>query len=239
MKYKTDINSPELKWREGTTPYSEAYSDVYFMPDEGLNEARHVFLDGNNLAERWQLLVAGDVFTIFECGFGTGLNCLAAIALWQSLKPDGHLNYVAFEGYPLHPDDLNRALSVYQPDIDCLDRFQESYRDLLATGRAQFSENTHIELRLCNVESLHKSPVSAPLFDAIFMDGFSPSANPEMWSPELCEYLFNHSNCTATLATFSVAGMVKRNLRHAGFMIQKKKGYGKKREMLTAYKAAS
>ena len=239
MKYKTDINSPELKWRDGATPYSDTFNDVYFMPDEGLNEARHVFLAGNNLAERWRSLVSGEYFAIFEAGFGTGLNCLAAISLWQSLKPDGQLTYVAFEGYPLHPDDLIRALSIYHSDIDCLERFEACYVDLLADGSAQFSEDIRIELRLCDVSALQKTPIPEHSFDAIFMDGFSPAQNPEMWSEELCQYLYKHSASGATLATFSVAGMVKRNLRNAGFTISKKAGYGKKREMLTAYKAAS
>ena len=239
MKYKTDINSPKLIWQDGSTPYSDNFNDVYFMPAEGLSEARHVFLEGNNLTERWNNLGRGECFTVFECGFGTGLNCLATLALWQSLNPSSQLTYVAFEGFPLQPEDLSRALSVYRTEIGCLERFRTCYRDLIASGSADYSENIRIELTLSDVSTLCESPVSSHSFDAIFMDGFSPARNPEMWSEQLCQYLFKHSASNASLATFSVAGMVKRNLRNAGFTIEKKAGYGRKREMLTAYKAAS
>ena len=69
--------------------------------------------------------------------------------------------------------------------------------------------------------------------DAWYMDGFAPAKNPDMWSSELMSLMARHSNCGAQLATFSAAGAVRRGLIEAGFEVEKKKGFGKKREMMT------
>ena len=78
---------------------SNEYNDVYFSTENGLEESRHVFLNGNNLLKR---LNTENDFTIAELGFGTGLNFLATWQLFKSLKRKGSiLNYISIEGYPL------------------------------------------------------------------------------------------------------------------------------------------
>ncbi|MDE0713915.1 MAG: bifunctional tRNA (5-methylaminomethyl-2-thiouridine)(34)-methyltransferase MnmD/FAD-dependent 5-carboxymethylaminomethyl-2-thiouridine(34) oxidoreductase MnmC, partial [Gammaproteobacteria bacterium] len=81
------------------TPYSPQYRDVYFSREDGLAEARHVFLAGNCLPERW----AGcSSFTIAEIGFGTGLNFLATWQCWSRYAPAGaRLHFVSVEKHPL------------------------------------------------------------------------------------------------------------------------------------------
>ena len=37
-----------LDWKDGQ-PFSNRYGDVYFSADSGLEETRHVFLQGNRL----------------------------------------------------------------------------------------------------------------------------------------------------------------------------------------------
>ena len=77
------------------TPYSEAYGDVYHSAGGGLAQARHVFLQGNGLPERWR---GRRAFTILETGFGLGLNFLAT---WQAWRADpqhcARLHYVAID----------------------------------------------------------------------------------------------------------------------------------------------
>ena len=70
----------ELDWIEGGQPFSIRYADVYFSRDAGLDETRHVFLQHNQVAQRFGSLPAESRFCIGETGFGTGLNFLAA---WQ------------------------------------------------------------------------------------------------------------------------------------------------------------
>lgn len=68
--------------------------------------------------------------------------------------------------------------------------------------------------------------------DAFFLDGFSPARNPDLWSPALCRALARLAKPGATLATWSVAGSVRRALSEAGFMVEKRPGFADKRQML-------
>jgi tRNA 5-methylaminomethyl-2-thiouridine biosynthesis bifunctional protein len=69
--------------------------------------------------------------------------------------------------------------------------------------------------------------------DALYLDGFSPAKNPDLWSPRVCRNLARLAKPDATLATWSVAGSVRQALGEAGFVVEKRPGFGKKRQMLT------
>ena len=73
--------------------------------------------------------------------------------------------------------------------------------------------------------------------DAWFLDGFSPSKNPSMWQDSLFEIMaklsfYQNEQSYTTLATFTAAGFVRRGLKQSGFNMAKRKGFGRKRDML-------
>src|SRR5690606_20202981 len=70
--------------------------------------------------------------------------------------------------------------------------------------------------------------------DAWFLDGFSPAKNPELWEPALLRQVALHTAPNGTLATYTAAGFVRRGLSDAGFTVERRKGYGRKRHMTTA-----
>jgi tRNA 5-methylaminomethyl-2-thiouridine biosynthesis bifunctional protein len=70
--------------------------------------------------------------------------------------------------------------------------------------------------------------------DAWFLDGFAPALNPQMWRDELMALAAARSQPGARAATFTVAGAVRRALSAAGFAVEKKPGFGAKRERLEA-----
>lgn len=95
------------------------------------------------------------------------------------------------------------------------------------TGFAQLLTTTHTS----------ETALASEAVDAWFLDGFSPSKNPDMWQDSLFNLMarlsFNQGSHThTTLATFTAAGFVKRGLKQAGFNIRKHKGFGRKRDML-------
>jgi hypothetical protein len=74
------IDQPHaLDWRGGV-PVSRRFDDPFYSLEDGLAEARHVFLGGNGLPARFR-----DGFHIAELGFGTGLNFAAA--RWRGGRP--------------------------------------------------------------------------------------------------------------------------------------------------------
>src|ERR1700716_2605076 len=92
-----------LGFQEGV-PYSEAFGDVYHSAAGGPAQARHVFLAGNGLPERWR---GRERFVILETGFGVGLNFLAT---WQAWRADPQrcerLHFVSVEKHPFALPDL-------------------------------------------------------------------------------------------------------------------------------------
>ena len=75
--------------------------------------------------------------------------------------------------------------------------------------------------------------------DAWFLDGFAPARNPAMWDAALIARIAALSAPGARLATYSVAGAVRRALAAAGFSVEKKPGFSGKRERLEARLTAS
>src|SRR6185503_8984745 len=70
--------------------------------------------------------------------------------------------------------------------------------------------------------------------DAIYLDGFDPRKNPEMWSHETLRAVSRLAAPGATAATWSVAASVRNALEETGFRTTKREGFGSKREMLVA-----
>jgi|JI8StandDraft_1071087.scaffolds.fasta_scaffold56096_2 tRNA 5-methylaminomethyl-2-thiouridine biosynthesis bifunctional protein len=68
--------------------------------------------------------------------------------------------------------------------------------------------------------------------DAWFLDGFSPSKNPEMWTKEIFSFMKKNSKKGASLSTYTTAGFVREGLIEAGFQIEKVTGFGNKKHML-------
>jgi tRNA 5-methylaminomethyl-2-thiouridine biosynthesis bifunctional protein len=236
------IKSASIQFNEHGTPVSSHYDDVYFSNDDGAAETHYVFIEGNQLLKRFEEC-QNDRFYIAETGFGTGLNCAVAIACFQTFKqlhPNHvlqHLHIISVEKYPLSFDDLNTALEK-QPSSSCFKEQLINQYPLALAGvhRMSFGDTT-IDLHFGDATDLFAdiTKFQCVLIDAWFLDGFAPSKNPKMWSQDLFNRLASLSRPNTTLATFTAAGFVRRGLIDAGFVIQKIKGFGRKRDMLVGY----
>jgi tRNA 5-methylaminomethyl-2-thiouridine biosynthesis bifunctional protein len=219
-----------LQFAAGGTPRSEIYDDVYYSADGGLGQARHVFLAGNGLPERWR---GRERFVVLETGFGLGLNFLATWAAWRDdpARPRV-LHFVSCDLHPFRGEDLAR-LHARWPELAVLAHALRAGWPPLAGGmhRLHFDEGrVCLTLYFGDVrEGLAQIEARA---DALFLDGFSPAKNPAMWSAKVFYLLARLSAPDATLATWSVAGEVREGLRRACFVTEKVPGFGGKREML-------
>ena len=215
------------------TPISPAYGDVYHSAAGGHAQARYVFMAGNGLPARWR---GQHCFVILETGFGLGINFLATWLAWLS-DPErcAELHFISLEKHPFTADDLARAHSALPefatlsdelvrrwPTCESLQRGEQ--RIALSEGRVIL----HLELG----DAIDVLPTLTAEVDAIYLDGFSPAKNPELWSPDLCRSLRRLAKPDATLATWSVAGAVRRALADAGFTVEKRPGFADKRQML-------
>ncbi len=226
------MQSTSIHWINNQ-PYSVQFNDIYYSSDNGLLETDHVFLQGNQLTQRWQTL-GNHNFTIIETGFGTGLNFLCAVQLWLKYSPaHAILHFISTEKYPLKQQDMARALKIWPDLTDISTAFLAQYHALIYAAKTiQLFEN-RVQLTLLIGDATDCLKSIKPTADAWFLDGFSPAKNPEMWQAALFNQMARLSKPDTTFATFTSAGNVKRGLHAAGFQVCKQTGFGKKREMLT------
>lgn len=214
------------------TPYAPAFADCYCSLQDGLAETRHVFLQGNQLPQRWQ---GKAQFTIAETGFGTGLNFLATWQAWQA-DPQRcpRLHFISIEKHPIQPATLHELLANY-PELQGYARELLAHYPPLLAGfhRLHFAQG-RLTLTLCFMDVQSALAELVARVDAWYLDGFAPARNPAMWSLPVMQGIARLSHADTTLATFTAASEVRRTLQAAGFHVAKCKGFGKKREMLTA-----
>jgi tRNA 5-methylaminomethyl-2-thiouridine biosynthesis bifunctional protein len=212
------------------TPISQIYGDIYYSASGGHAQARHVFLAGNGLPERWQ---GRERFVILETGFGLGLNFLATWLAWQNDPARCQiLHFVSLEMHPFAADDLAQ-LHVAWPELELLAQELRRHWPPLIAGehRIELAQG-RVVLRLVFGDAIEELPKLDAVVDAFYLDGFSPARNPELWSPALCRALASRAVPEATLATWSVAGSVRQALSAACFAVEKRPGFASKRQML-------
>jgi tRNA 5-methylaminomethyl-2-thiouridine biosynthesis bifunctional protein len=209
-------------------PYSEAFGDVYHSLDGGLAQARHVFLAGNGLPQRW---AGRERFVVFETGFGLGLNFLATLQAWRR-NPGKKLHYVAVEKHPFSLQDL-RTLHARYPEVEEEAAQLHAAWPMLVPGghRAELEPGVVLTLFFADIKVARDLRLAA---DAIYLDGFAPDRNPDMWSHQLLRAVSRLAAPGATAATWSVAAGVRSALEETGFSVAKRPGFGAKREMLCA-----
>ncbi len=199
-----------IEWRDGV-PVSTQFNDPFYSLDNGLNETRYVFLDGNQLPARFH-----DGFHLAELGFGTGLNFLAALHSFRQSGCGGRLHFTSFEAFPLAEADMRTALQPY-PDLPTEALFARNGGDYVLTVVEGDVRDT--------------LPNWQGLADAWFLDGFAPAKNPGMWGPDVLDAVARHTAPGGTFATYTAVGHVRRALASAGFDVQRIQGFGRKRHM--------
>lgn len=226
---------PVLDWTDGA-PRDVASGDIYFSGD-GADEARHVFLEGNDLPRRF---ATARRFVIAELGFGSGLNMLLAWNLWRLVSPHGgRLELLSFERAPFAMADLERAHAAW-PQLAALSERLRSLTPPPVPGQHRLRLDHDVSLTLIYGDARTTLGRVEAAVDAWFLDGFAPSKNADLWTDDVFREVARLASgaLRPTASTFSVAGEVRRGLERAGFAIEKRPGFGRKREMLVATLAA-
>ena len=232
IQWQKSINSTD-------TPYSIDFDDIYFSTDDGLQETEYVFIEHNQLKQRFKALPE-NTFCIAETGFGTGLNFLVVASHWLALAPiNAKLRFISIEKHPLKLKDLTRAVQIWPQFSEIASALILQYTHL-KTGCNHFTfANNRIELQLHIGDVIEVLPglkiADGTFVNAWLLDGFAPTKNAEMWSVGTLQHMARISSKGTTFATFTSAGIVRRNLEALGFYVEKYIGYGKKREMLAGY----
>lgn len=231
-----EIDHAQLNWDDQGQPLSSQFDDIYFSRASGLAESQHVFIQHNQLPERFAALYEGQTFVIGETGFGTGLNFLCAWQCFNQHAPSHtRLHFISVEKYPLQAKDLVQALALWPQLSELREQLLQQYLAIHSGFQHIQLDHGRITLTLLIGDALNMLQQLDGQIDAWFLDGFAPSKNPEMWNEQVFAQLARLGKTGTTLATFTSAGFVRRGLIAAGFSMQRVPGFGRKREMLKGH----
>jgi tRNA 5-methylaminomethyl-2-thiouridine biosynthesis bifunctional protein len=221
-----------VEWLPDGTPYSPRFADRYRSESGGLAQAEGVFLAGCQLPSAW---AHAPDWKILETGFGLGLNFLVT---WQAWKSDPSrprlLHFISVEAYPANAADLLRAASSHPHLMPLANELAAQFNGLLpGVHRLQF-ERGHVMLTLCIGPIQDRLSTLRLAVDAVYLDGFSPAKNPDMWSAHALKAVARCCRRGTRLATWTVARAVFDGLRSCGFEVSKVAGVAPKRDQLTA-----
>lgn len=222
--------SEPVAWSPEGIPRSARFDDIYRSASGGLAQARHVFLGGCGLPQAW----AGQrCWRILETGFGLGLNFLAA---WRAWKDDprrpGLLHVVSAEAFPVAAADLVRSAQAEPGLRELAAQLAAHWWGLVPGVHRLAFEGGRVLLTLCIGDARAMLAEQAFAADAVFLDGFDPARNPQLWDLPLLKAVARLCRRGTALATWTVAGQVRRELQQCGFQVHKVPGLPPKRESL-------
>ena len=192
-------DSEPLQWTDGDQPFNRRFGDHFYARENGRAETSHVFIGENRLVERWSEYSGR--FAVAELGFGTGLNFCETWRQWQSARRQGqHLSFVSFEAFPMRPDEMARALSCW-PDLAAQTEAIHRRWPPVAGTPVIWNMDDQTDLTVFMGEAIDGVLEWDGMADAWYLDGFAPSRNPAMWSPELMQAVFNQTVPGGTFAT--------------------------------------
>lgn len=178
-----------------------------------------MFLAGNGLPARWR---GAERFVTLETGFGLGLNFLVTWQAWRASQAGGRLHFISVEKHPFRRDDLAALLAPWPELAELAGELLRQWPPPVSGFHRLHFDSGRVTLSLLFGDAAALLPQLAASIDAVFLDGFAPARNPELWSPALLAAITRLCRHNATLASWSVAGNVRRALEGHGWRLQRR-----------------
>jgi len=210
-----------------TTIHLPDWDESYHSKHGAIQEAYHVFIkSGLSLFE-------GKSVSILEIGFGTGLN--AFITYLEAKKVNQTIDYVGVEAYPVFVEEALQMNYVSELNAsnekDVFDKMHQISWEEKHTILSNFS--------LTKRKQFFQDISDIDCFDLIYFDAFGFRVQPELWSLEIFQKMYDALKTNGVLVTYACRGSIKRAMLECGFKVEKLPGAPGKREMLRAIKVTS
>lgn len=214
-----------IKTSDGsTTIHLQEWDECYHSKHGAIQEAKHVFIkNGLNLFE-------DNPVNILEVGFGTGLN--AFITFLESNIKNQKINYVGVEAYPVEANEVLEMNYVEELNADNYKDVFQKMHECEWNQKTQISPNYSLTKRKQFFDEINDFEI----FDLIYFDAFGYRVQPELWSTEIFQKMYNSLKPNGVLVTYAARGVVKRSMLSVGFTVEKLAGPPGKREMFRAFK---
>ena len=214
--------------KDGSYTIEHPIYKVYYHSRHGAyQESNHVFIK-EALNYHVHINNSRDL-DIFEMGFGTGFNAL--LTYKYASEKNININYDAIDNFPLENFD---SLSYIKPiqelnaNTSIFNIMHQAKWGLECTIE-DFFKLTKYNQSIFDFSATNK-------FDIIYFDAFAPSAQPELWTVDIMDKMYNMLKKGGVLTTYCAKGQLKRNLKQVGFNVESIPGPLYKREMIRAIK---
>ena len=205
------------------TIFSHEFDEFYHSPRGAVSESKYVYIQ-NGLEEYVKINNYSSI-SIFELGFGTGLNTLLT---WEySIKHNLKVDFTSIEKFPL---DLITNLKL---------NFSETNKDLfqkIINSDWNIKNNLDNNFTLTKCKSDINEYFTNEKSDIIFFDAFAKSKQDEIWSDEIINKVCQFLKPNGIFVTYASTTQLKKQLKSNNFSLIKKKGALGKREMTFAIK---
>jgi tRNA U34 5-methylaminomethyl-2-thiouridine-forming methyltransferase MnmC len=207
-----------------TTIHLQEWDECYHSKHGAIQEAKHVFIK-NGLS-----LFEDKAVSILEIGFGTGLN--AFITFLESAQKQQKINYVGVEAYPVEAKEVLEMNYVSELEADQYVAVFEKMHECEWNAEVEISADFTLTKRKQFFDEINDFEI----FDLIYFDAFGYRVQPELWSTEIFQKMYNSLKPNGVLVTYAARGVVKRSMISVGFTVEKLAGPPGKREMFRAFK---
>ena len=233
---KADFSIDIIKTADGSPTLSLSGGEKMHSLDGAFSETQYIY--GSTIKEVLSLPEQH----ILSLGLGLGYNEILSVAL---LLKSHKKNYriTSFEIVDeLRSSFYNWAISYSSTELDSC---YSSILDLIASeydlNPILLKEHLKTDLLEQKIQLLGPLPSKNPndfYYNAILYDAFSNHTDPELWSVEHFKDFFEtYADPTVCFfSTYAATGNLKRALVENGFTVNKRKGFGQKRESTFAFR---
>lgn len=197
------------------TLYHPEYRQHFHTLAGAVSEARHKFIIPSKLHDR---LIARPEVKALDIGFGLGYNVFEAVRTAQNAAK-GRLSVVSMEKDIRTLRASSRLFAADSLELLILDALLNS-----GSFKSDFAEITLLagDAR-STVRTLKQE------FDCIYLDGFSPDINPELWTLDFFRELKRLLDPSGVIVTYSSAYPVRGAMLKCGLLTGETDAFGRRR----------
>ena len=207
--------------------YNDELQEKYHSYDGAWTESMYVYIEQG---VRFAAKTFGKTLSVFEFGFGTGLNAFQTALVAKN--EEYQIDFTTVEKYPV-PELIYTQLNY----ID----FTDSNKDWFLNLHTLSWNEKHALSPYFIFKKIHNDFLNIAgekeKYHVIYFDAFAPNKQPEVWDSIVFERLYQSLVPGGNLVTYCAQGEFKRKLKAAGFKVEKLPGPPGKREMTRALKS--
>ncbi|SRX53981.1 tRNA (5-methylaminomethyl-2-thiouridine)(34)-methyltransferase MnmD [Aequorivita sp. CIP111184] len=219
-----------LKTGDGSyTLHISEWDEQYHSKHGAIAEALHVFIKEG--LYHWVSKNPATTISIMEIGFGTGLN--GFLTFLETEKDNLKVDYTGVEAYPLQIDEIQKM------NYTSLLKATEEIFMQLHTSSWEEKINISENFNLTKQQKFFSEITAENTFDLIYFDAFGIRVQPELWTEEIFQKMYNALKGNGVLVTYAANGNARRAMQTVGFLVERIPGPPGKKEMLRGTKKPS